>query len=225
MLKRNVPGKIAVAALLVCMLLVGLAPALAQEGTTLDTSYDNAVSVEMQLLLGTFKLVATDQAVTAEQAAILLPLWTELQTLTQSAPPAEPGAAPQTQDDATQAQIDDLLAQIQAVMTAEQIQAIADMQITQESAQTIMEDIGLMMGGGQQPPGGGAGGQQPPSDNAQQPGGQPPSDGGPGGDMIQPGLFDALIQVLQKIAGGEAVTFPLDIMPAVYVQGVKQEAS
>lgn len=236
MLKKAVHGKtlrLIVAAVLFSMLLalVGAAgPTMAQEGTTLDTSYENAVSVEMQLILGTFKLMGTGQAITAEQAAILLPLWTDIQTLTQSAAPADPGAAaPQSQ-----AQIDALIVQVQAAMTADQIQAIDAMQITQESAMTIMQELGLTRGGGQQPPGGGAGGQppsgdasgqqppsggaggQPPSGGAgdQQPGGQqPPSGGagGPGGNMMQPELMSALIQVLERISANEAVTFPLEM--------------
>jgi hypothetical protein len=158
--------------------------------TALDTSYENAVSVEMQLILGTLNLTG-DLAVTEGQASDLLPLWTDLKTLSMSMGPgqAQANATPQPQgaDSETQAQVDALVSQIEAAMTPEQIEAIAAMKITQDSAMTIMQAQGLTMGGGS--------GNPPPS------GGQPPSDGQvtappAGGSMIPPELFDALIQAL-----------------------------
>lgn len=176
--------------------------------TALDTSYENAVSVEMQLLLGTLSLTG-DLAITEGQASVLLPLWTDLKTLSMS---MGPGQAQVNATSQPQAQIDALVSQIEAAMTPEQIEAIAAMKITQDSAMTIMQAQGLTMGGGSgnPPPSGGqppSGGPQPPSgtpptDGPQPPGGDQPPGGGPmtappaGGGVIPPELFDALIQAL-----------------------------
>ena len=145
---------------------------------SLNANFDNAISIEYQLLFGAFKLEGTDLAVTADQAKVLLPLWQQVQALNPGMGPGQ-GNAPQGQADATSAapanssdsqkQIDTLLKQIQAAMTADQIQAIADMKLTQASAMTILQDQGISMGG----PGGiGGNGQQqpqstPPADNGQ----------------------------------------------------------
>lgn len=231
--------------------------ATASEGTTptgLNTSYENAVSVEQQLLLGTLKLDGTDLAITEEQAKTLLPLWNDLKTLTQSMAPGQgqgqggPGQAPgQGQGNATpqapdqsqgngtpqepgvnsemQTQIDALVQQITAAMTSEQIQAIADMKITQDMAMTMMQEQGITTGDpgqGNQPPQGtpqAGNGQQPmgtpPDANGQQPQGTPgagngqmagPQGGGQGfgGGMVSSELLDAVIKLLEKISGIQA---------------------
>lgn len=187
----------------------------------LSTAYDNAVSVEMQLLLGSIKLEGTDLKVTEEQANILLPLWINFQNLSQSMMPArgdmgqgQPNSTPQPQtvDTAAQAQIDEIMKQIQSSMQPEQINAIAAMQITQETAQTIMQEQGLTMGNPQQgsgvqqlqgdmpqgtPPAGGPSG-QPPSGGQM---GTPPDGGMQKGGMIPTELMNMFIQLLQgKIA-------------------------
>jgi hypothetical protein len=172
--------------------LVATAPAtIAAQDTSatveLSTSYENAVSVEYQLLLGTLSLTH-DLAVTEGQASVLLPLWKDLKTLSMNMGPGQgaPGqtgasATPQPQGTGTetQAQIDELVKQIEAAMTPEQIEAIAAMKITWDSAMTIMQAQGLTMGGGSgnQPPSGG----QPPT------GGQPPSGAPSPGDAQPPG--------------------------------------
>lgn len=201
--------------------LTASAPVVAQVSTNtgtvgLSTAYDNAVSVEMQLLLGSIKLEGTDLKITKEQANILLPLWTNFQTLSQSMMPArgdmgqgQPNSTPQPQtvDTAAQAQIDEIMKQIQSSMRPEQINAIAAMQITQEAAQTIMQEQGLTMGnpqqgsGGQQPqgtpPAGGPDGQPPSGDQM----GTPPDGGLQMGGMIPTELMNMFIQLLQgKIA-------------------------
>lgn len=104
----------------------------------LDTSYEGALSVSNQLMLGTLLLEETEHAVTPEQATTLLPLWQALQGggLT------------------IQAEIDAVLKQIESAMTQEQLEAIAAMQLTQEDLRAWMEEQG--MGGGA--PGPGAGG-------------------------------------------------------------------
>jgi hypothetical protein len=205
------------------------APAQAQTGSgELNTNYENAVPVTMQLLLGTFKLEGTEFAVTAEQAATLTPLWTNFKSLSASMRPeqgaagqgqGQPNATPQPVDSGLQTKFDEIVKQIQSAMTPEQIKAIAGMQITQDMSNTIMKEQGItMMGKGLQDGNRGApgGGGQPPAggDMAQ---GTPPA-GGPsgGGQMgtppaggIQPNgmgfvpseLIDALLQLFAQKNG------------------------
>jgi hypothetical protein len=193
----------------------------------LNTSYDNTVPVEMQLVLGTLKLVGTDQTMTQDQAAVLLPLWSNLQSLSQSLGPGQPqqdsSSTSQSTNADTQQKIDALVEQIQQAMTPAQIQAIANMKITQDTAMALMQEIGITMGGPQgggsmpQPPQGNppdsngtSGAGSPPTDEQKPPnGGQQPDNSqmpSPQGGMIPPQLLDSLIQTIGKIANGETVT-------------------
>jgi uncharacterized protein YcfL len=149
-----------------------------------------------QLLFGILKLQNTNQVITAEQAAVLLPLWTNYQSLTANMDPDQnPGSntdqsaatpeAPQV-DSETQIQIKEILVQIQVVMTADQVSAIESLQITQDSVQTIMTELGIALqtpgqnADGSQPQGGGGpgGGSTPPDGTPPDGGGQPPANGG-----------------------------------------------
>jgi len=175
---------------------------------TLTSNYENAAPILMQVVLGVYQLENTAQAVTATQAQELLSLLTPLNDATAG-------------NTVTQEQTDALAEQAVSVLTSEQIQAIADMQITQETAMTVMQGLGLSMGGPGQgngnPPSGDMG--QPPQ--GEMPGGAPPAGGGPGGQppadgqmgtpladgmqrgagFIQPELLKAIIEFLQtKIA-------------------------
>ena len=120
----------------------------------------SALPVATQLIIGTLKLEEADNAVTAEQAAELLPLWQTLTVLYDS-------------DTSAEQEIDALVKQIQETMTAEQMQAITTMNLTREDMFAIMQEQGLAMdsssqssnaqsgnsssngGGGFQPGGGG----------------------------------------------------------------------
>lgn len=172
------------------------------------------------LVLGTLKLDGTEQAVTAEQAAELIPLWRVYSELISS-------------DTAAQAEIDALEKQIQATMTDEQMQAINEMNLTPQDSFAVLQEMGLGMGRGQSSsssggssnftpgqgmgPGGGmgSGGGAPPDMGGvpgQMPGGQSLSqeeiataqavraERG-GGNAMLPNLINALIQYLQKLAG------------------------
>jgi len=189
---------------------------------TLNTNYDQAVSVALQLLAGTFKLEGTDLAITKDQASQLLPLWTNFETISQANMPAprapgqgQPNSTPQAQatDTQTQQQMDALTSQIEAAMTPAQITAIAGMKITQDTLREVMQAQGITMGG---PQGGGRGPSGTPQaggpqgngpDNAQPPSGTPPSGGPPAnrsgnGRFIPLELIKALVQYLQKTAAG-----------------------
>jgi hypothetical protein len=167
--------------------------------------------------LGTLKLEGTDLAISKEQAGILIPLYTNLKTIVESMMPAQgeqggdpSSAQPQTVNTETQAQVDGIIKNILAAMTPEQINAILEMQITREIAQTIMTEKGISMGGpgqGGEMPAGGGNGQPPegtpPADGGQTGGGGAPQGDAPdgqqpgGGMMIQPELVNVLIELLQ----------------------------
>ncbi len=85
------------------------------------------------LLVGTLKLDDTDQAVTVDQAAQLLPLWQAYRSLSSSQTAAE-------------AEVDALLNQIQNAMTTEQVKEIQEMNLTSSEMMTLMQSMGGGMG-------------------------------------------------------------------------------
>ena len=107
--------------------------AVQPEAPVLAQDFENAVSVQMQLLAGTFLLEGSPLAVTAIQAEQLIPLWQMIKALTGTGTSA-------------QAEIDAVLDQIQLNMTAEQIQAIRAMQITSADYQAQMQALGISVG-------------------------------------------------------------------------------
>ena len=186
-------------------------------GPASGVSGDPAVgelSPSIQVAIGTLRLDETENAVTAEQAQELLPLWQTMQVLSESAT-------------AAQQEIDALAEQIQETMTAEQRQAITDMNLTREDMMSVLQEQGLASGGvpagGNQNGGGGFGpggfpGGVPPQ--GEFPGGGPGGGGGQGsgltpdqiataqasrqqtgGSLIPPILINALIEYLQEKAG------------------------
>ncbi len=128
------------------------------------------MSTLTKLLIGTFKLEGSDQAVTAQQAQALVPLWQAVQSLSQS-------------DTAADAEMTALEQQIQGTFTAEQLGAIEALNLTPADLQSVMADQGITFGNGASgtPQPGGAGG-----------GGFPGGDGGgfsgvgPGGTGFNP---------------------------------------
>jgi hypothetical protein len=114
------------------------------------------------------KLDGTTQDVTVEQAEQLLLYWQVYKELSQS-------------ETAAQDKIDGLIAQIQETMTDDQMQAIRDMDVTQQDVFTATEGVvasndasvslpSSSSGGGNMPAGG------PPEDNAAPPDGGMPAD-------------------------------------------------
>jgi hypothetical protein len=116
-----------------------------QPPSALDTSYENALPVRNQLALGTLRLEETDEPITDEQAAALLPLWQALRGTLGS------GAS-------AQAEIDALLQQIEGTLSASQLAAITGMELTQSDLQAWAQSQGLSSGSGA---GTGAGGGLP----------------------------------------------------------------
>jgi len=99
-------------------------------GAAVDTSYANALDVGSQLALGTIRLEETENGVTPEQAAALLPLWQAIQAGTLQG---------ETETNA-------VLKQIERVMTPEQLAAIAALQSTWDDLQAWAESQGVSLG-------------------------------------------------------------------------------
>lgn len=102
--------------------------------TVLNESYTDAIPVESQLIVGTLNLEGTDLAVDAAMAQDLLPLWQTLRALENS-------------DTAAMEEKTAVLEQIQQTMTPAQIQAIRDMQLTQQTMVEVMKKQGMTMFG------------------------------------------------------------------------------
>ena len=121
-----------------------------------------ALSPVAQNILGLLKLEDTELAVDPTQAATLLPLWQAYRSLLNS-------------DTTAPAELEALQAQISQVLSDEQQDAIAAMDLSPEDMSTLMEELGVTPFGGAAGDGTRAG-----------PGGAFPSDGGPAGGMAPP---------------------------------------
>ncbi|MEZ4645386.1 MAG: hypothetical protein R3E31_22080 [Chloroflexota bacterium] len=109
-------------------------PAAAASQSQLRDNYDDALSVQGQLALGTIQLDETAQAVDETQAAELLPLWQALNTLS-------------TSDTAASVEIDAVVKQIEETMTSAQVEAIAVMALTNASVTELQNSGALAFGG------------------------------------------------------------------------------
>ena len=88
------------------------------------------ISIEAKLAVGTLDLEDTDEAVTAAEAKVLLPLWQQVKTL---------GADPNS----SASDLSSVTTQIQQAMTADQTKAIDDMNLTATDVQSEMEELGI----------------------------------------------------------------------------------
>lgn len=102
--------------------------------TLLNTDYENALSIEMQVVIGTLKLDQSGQRITADQAALQLPLWKALRSILDS-------------ENIDSAQISAQITYILNTMTMDQVAAIAAMQLTREDMISLAETLGLEMMG------------------------------------------------------------------------------
>jgi len=156
---------------------------------------------QTKLILGTIKLEETENAVSAEQAAEIIPMFYVLQDLNES-------------DTAAQKEIDGLVSQIQETLTDGQTQAIEAMSLSRQDMFAITQGNSANTNTTEESTtGGGMGG--PPEMG----GGGMPGGGMPGGGMSTTGtttasddasarpamdtstptaLFDAIIKILEK---------------------------
>ena len=109
-------------------------------GTPGARNFNQPLPVAESLLIGTFKLQGTSNAINATQAAALVPLWQAYAQLTSS-------------NTAAQAEIDAVVSQIQQTMTPAQVQAITAMKLTRQDMMTEMSSLGLTNGGANGTPG------------------------------------------------------------------------
>src|SRR5215208_1870584 len=169
-----------------------------------------ALAATTQLIIGTLKLEDTGQAVTAKQAAELLPLWQTMQVLSES-------------DTAADQEKEALLAQIQETMTPAQRQAITSMNLTRQDLFTVMQERGAALGGSSQSSSQSGNSSTNSSRNFGGGGGPPPDGGGFGGqgsslspdqiataqvsrtqqsgNFIPPALINALKKFLEEKVG------------------------
>lgn len=167
----------------------------------------------LQLAAGMLKLEGTTNAVTAQEASQLLPLWKSLQQIeSASAPMGTPGARPNS---AMMQQVSAQVAVIQNAMPPAQIQAIIAMNLSRQDIFTAFQEADITIGG----PGGGPGGFQPNGGTFTPPAsGTPGAFGGNGGfgqggtpraggprqgfgNFIPPSVVNGIVQFLQKKAG------------------------
>lgn len=172
----------------------------------------NPLSEQEQLIVGSFNLEGTGNAITPEQALELLPLWQTMKALS-------------TSDTAAAQEIEALVKQIQETMTTEQTQAITAMDLTRSAMFTFMQEQGiepsLARRGGQGADSNSEGGFQPPDGFVPGQGGGPGGGqgGGPGGGADIQNLSpeqQATMQarIAERMANGDTFTQRVD--PAVY---------
>ena len=191
-------------ALILILVLTACNSSSNQAASTTNTSVTNSaqgttsLSEVNKLLVGTLRLEDTDQAVSAEEAAQLLPLWQAYRALSNS-------------DTAAEAEVDALIKQIQTTMTSDQIQAIEAMNLTSQDIMDLMQAAGGPMARGtpnpQSTPGfdipsGGFPSGNPPSGSA----GNPPSGSAGGPPSGSTGGFQGGGVVIQGPgAGGDTM--------------------
>lgn len=153
----------------------------------LDVSYENALSARLQLTLGSLKLAETTTPISAEQAKVMLPLWQALLNMTRTG-------------NSAQAEVNALLAQIEAAFTPEQLTAIRDMKLTSADIQTwaTANNVTVGNGSGQGNGQGGGSGMSPEARATKQAAEGVTS--GSGGNGVSTVMLNALITYLQGLA-------------------------
>ncbi len=154
--------------------------------SNLDVSYENALNARLQLTLGSLKLAETNTPITADQAVAMLPLWQALQNMTRTG-------------NSAQAEVNALLAQIEAGFTSEQLAAIRAMELTSADLQAWASANGISIGSGSGQPGSGQGGGMSPEARATKQAAEGITSGS-GGNGISTAILNALIAHLQGLA-------------------------
>ena len=131
--------RIALFTLIAVSLVYACAPKLEVEtvptslaSTVLSIEYSDAANLRSQLAYGTIKLADTPNAITSDQAKTLIPLWQAVISLS--------GDTTTASEELTAVQD-----QITAALTAEQLQAIAAMQITNAGLNVFYAEYGILL--------------------------------------------------------------------------------
>ena len=181
--------------------------------TTPGNTTNQDLPVETQIAVGTLKLAGTDQDISNEQAQNLVVYWETYQQLSQS-------------DTAAQEEVDALISQIQATMTSDQMQAITDMNITQQDVLTSMQGVSVASNNSSNNtvnvPSGSSSGSSMPAGGPPADGGAPP-DGGMPGDMsgTSPGSNQVQSSTTGSTSAGIA-SIPSALVEAV-IQSLQQK--
>ncbi len=149
----------------------------------LPADYEGALPVRNQLSLGIIELNQSATPIPAEQAQKLIPLFQALRSTQQAG-----GSA--------QAEVNAILTQIEAAMTADQLQAIAAMKLVQTDMQEWATANGVTMGSGGGTPGQGMG-LSPEARATKQAAEGITSTNGGSGSKLSTALLDAVITSLQ----------------------------
>lgn len=129
--------RITLFALLIASLMYACAPEVEATPTSLasvylSSEYADAANVRSQLAYGTIKLTDTSNAITAEQAKSLIPLWQAVISL--------------SGDDTTASEeLTAVQDQITAILNETQLQAIAEMQITNAELNDFYAQYGVSL--------------------------------------------------------------------------------
>ncbi|MBG0788002.1 MAG: hypothetical protein H0S79_23190 [Anaerolineaceae bacterium] len=98
-----------------------------------STDYEDSTSARNQFALGTLYLTDTSIPITAEQAQQILPLWQAILVL-------------DSNPDSAAEELNAVQNQLVGLMTQEQLQAIAAMQVTNTQLAAFYADLGIIMG-------------------------------------------------------------------------------
>ncbi|MCK4801145.1 MAG: hypothetical protein KAS84_04080 [Anaerolineales bacterium] len=170
------------------------------ESLDLTTDYaEGALPLATQLVVGSLLLEETNLAVDAELAPSLIPYWKLYKSLAES-------------DTSAPEELDALINEIQEIMTVDQVNYIAGLQLTQEDMMTLINDLGIFEQTRPDDGDGGTGFNRPEGlPEGTRPGG---GQGGPGGGdvNIDPELL-ATMQAEREASGGgrqsSRMTIPL----------------
>jgi hypothetical protein len=130
--RKKMKSKITLPLLLIPILLLSACSSAATSTASNIQGGANSQAMPLpeKLALGTLKLEGTSNAITAKQASDLLPLWQVYSSLI-------------TSDTAAQEEKDALAQQIQETMSADQIKAIDNLNLTQRDVFASMQQLGI----------------------------------------------------------------------------------
>lgn len=174
-------------------------------------STSNNLPIETQLAVGTLQLLGTAQDVTLEQAKDLVMYWEVYKDLSQS----------QT---AAQAEIDGLVAQIQETMTSDQMQAITELNITQQDVLASVQGVTVVSSSSRDStvsvPSSSANGSGIPAGSPPDSGGAPPDGGAMPVDMGGAASSSGTSQIQSSQAGTSSTV--VTAVPSALVEAVIQ---
>jgi hypothetical protein len=202
--------KLLVSALIVLAVL--LTACRSSSAVTPTSSSSDGLPIETQLAVGTLKLERSEQGITVEQAGELLVYWQVYKEISQSGT-------------AAQAEIDGLIAQIEETMTAEQLQSITDMAITQQDVFASMQGVTVASDSGESTinvPSGSAGAGMPAGGPPAGGGGAPLDGGGIPADMGGMAAASGMDQSQSTGAGAGRAGVPSALVEAV-IQSLQQK--